>query len=202
MKLFTALSVVAGLGLALSSIPASAAINIVGNPGFETGTLGPWFQGNNFDGAGTDWSVTNAVTHSGSFAATNIGNREIRQNFTATATSLITDVSFWEQQSTASGLSAYTFYYSDNTTGQFTINPTNTWQQFDVTASLAAGKSLTGFSIYGRSGGTISYLDDVSILANPSGAVPEPSSTAAFTVGLLGLGALSIFARRRRRSAN
>ena len=36
----------------------------ISNPGFDTGSLSPWFQGTDFTGPGEDWNVTNVGQHS------------------------------------------------------------------------------------------------------------------------------------------
>ena len=151
-------ALLAGWGLA-----QNASANILVNPGFESGGLAPWFQGNDFGGS-VNWFVTNTDAHTGLFSATDQGNKEIRQDFAAVPTSSITEISFWEKQPSAA-ISAYTFYYSDSTDGQFTVTPGIDWTFFDVTAQLAAGKNLVGFSVYGLIGPADdrTFLDDVTI---------------------------------------
>ena len=43
----------------------AGATNILVNPGFETGALGPWFQDRVVTLGGEDWNVTSADAHSG-----------------------------------------------------------------------------------------------------------------------------------------
>jgi hypothetical protein len=78
-------------------LPATLqAASIVQNGGFEIADLDPWYQDNDLSpGTGEDWNVTSTESHSGQFSATNVGNKEIRQNFGATATATITEFSFW-----------------------------------------------------------------------------------------------------------
>ena len=63
------------------------------NGGFESGALPPWFQDRVFS-SGEDWNVTNSDAHTGTFSATNTGNKEIRQNFDAIPTDDIVELSF------------------------------------------------------------------------------------------------------------
>jgi hypothetical protein len=59
------------LTLPLASRRARA--DLLVNGGFETGALTPWFQARNFGGT-ENWNVTSAVSHSGTFSATNVEN--------------------------------------------------------------------------------------------------------------------------------
>src|SRR5205085_1450320 len=70
------------------SLPTTGAqaTNILANPGFESGALAPWFQSSDFCSSPApceNWNVTNSDAHSGTFSATDVGNKEIRQNFAA-----------------------------------------------------------------------------------------------------------------------
>ena len=179
-------------------IPAAAyGGNILANPGFETGLLGPWFQGTNFCGSPCEnWNVTSANAHSGVFSATDVGNIEIRQNFAATPTNMVTQVSFWVMHPDLPSLfNAVDFHYSDGTIAEFKTAFTSTtgWEFFDVTGDLAAGKSLTGLSIFGfsASGGTQrTFLDDVTI-----NTVPEPTTVLLVLSGVCLYGLARLRAR-------
>jgi len=142
---------------------------------------------------GEDWNITLTEAHSGQFSATNVGNKEIRQNFGATATALITEFSFWIKHPAGAPFLSANFFYSDNTsTGISLLVNTTNWQFFNITDQLAPGKELTGFSVYGFNGtGTPrSHLDDVTATI-----VPEPGALVLSTAGLLVVTA----ARRVRR---
>jgi hypothetical protein len=72
------------------------------------------------------------------------------------------------------------------------------WELFNVTSSLAPGKTLTGFSVFGYVGGQgdpSTFLDDVAILTDA--AVPEPASWALMILGFAATGAT---VRRRARA--
>jgi hypothetical protein len=130
---------------------AFAQVNILENAGFETGSLDPWYQLNDFGGP-ENWNVTDADAHTGSFSATDVGNKLIVQDFPATPTSDILEASFWIRQPEIA-ISAVYFAYSD---GSFEENliflATADWEFYDMTGSLDAGKNLTTFGLYGYIG--------------------------------------------------
>ena len=82
-----------GLGLLSMAVPAFGA-NVLSNPGFESGVLSPWYQ---YSGSaiGTDWYVTSAESHTGTYCATDVGSKGLRQDFAAIPTNTITEASFW-----------------------------------------------------------------------------------------------------------
>ena len=157
---------------------------IVRNGGFEMAELDPWYQANDLSpGMGEDWNVTSTEAHSGLFSATNMGNKEIRQDFGATATATITEFSFWIKHPAGAPFLFANFFYSDGTNNGFSLLVTTTeWQFFNITNRLTPGKDLTGFSVYGFEGtGTPrSHLDDVTATV-----VPEPGTFALSVAGLL-----------------
>ena len=181
------------LGAAVAA-PAAASETLT-NPGFETGALTPWANGNNFEGgSGTLWHVITSDTHSGTYAVEDTGNIELRQNFSGVAASSITEISFWlEHPNLAGAPFAFDFFYSDSTNAEFVLFTSSTdWSFFDVTSYLNTSKTLTGFSIYGYSGG-VTRLDQLTI--STGGAVPEPATWALM---LLGFGAIGLTIRRQR----
>jgi hypothetical protein len=179
-------ALVSALLLASLSVPAQAS-DVLTNGGFETGALTPWTVN-----SGTP-AVTSAEQHTGINSVAEFGGDEVKQTFSAIATSDITEVSFWALRE-GGPFDAYAFFYSDSTTGNFVLDATGAsgWNQYNVTSNLAAGKSLIGFGIFGTSPGP-TYLDD--FLINTGAAVPEPSTWAMM---LLGFGAIGLAMRRSR----
>jgi PEP-CTERM motif len=169
---------------------ALADTELLQNGGFESGALSPWYNARDFCNNGTcsSWAVTNSNPHNGTYSAMDIGNFEMRQDFTPTPGSQITDVSFWIY--TSAPASAFDFFYTDSSDEEFVVfAPQNTWTLETVTADVNAGKTLSGFSIWGSSPSITTYVDDASITATP-----EPS-----TLVLLGGSALALCGNLRRR---
>lgn len=178
-------ALVAALAGMLSCASSVYAVNVLVNPGFETGNLAPWFADSGAP------SVTNADAHSGNFSAAALGGDSIRQNFAPVLTNNVTEVSAWIKRPPFQ-FSQYSFYYNDapTTTALIQGNSSN-WDFFNITASLTPNAHLTGFSIFGTSPGP-AFMDDFTINANN---VPEPASAAA----LVAVGFAGMTARRRRR---
>jgi hypothetical protein len=180
--------------ISLMSSTQLCASNLLDNPGFESGILSPWFQADDFSfGPREDWNVTSSEAHSGLFSATNIGNIELRQNFSAVPTETITEVSFWWRHPDGGNTPlAYTLFYSDTSQEQgITTAPTEDYQFIDVTASLDPGKSLNGISVYGFNGGISgrTFVDNFVIEV-----VPEPVGIAPFILCVANV--VSCFRRR------
>ncbi len=174
------------LALAIGAPPQNTeAGEILINPGFETGSLGPWFA---------DFGspvVTTDEAHTGLFSVAAFGDESIRQNFAPVATADISVVSFWVKRLDGP-FDQYSFYYDDATSEDLLVSgSSDDWTFFDVTAELDAGKNLIGFSIFGTTSGP-AYLDDFSIQS--TGVIPEPSSAILAGVGVL---SLALAARRR-----
>jgi len=110
MRKFLVTATLIGALFGFLSVPAFA-VNILGNPGFETGSLPPWFESQSCDPSVPqceDWNVTAADNHTpgGSFSATVVTSTStstfgagprLRQNFSPVPTSSITQVSFWNK---------------------------------------------------------------------------------------------------------
>jgi hypothetical protein len=167
------------LALSLLAGPTLAA-NILGNPGFETGSLPPWYQKADLGGP-ENWNVTTADKHSGTYSATDVGNKLIAQDFAAVPVSDILLASFWLKNVDAS-INAVYFQYSDLTTEENIWWPTGGWDYVDATGWLDAGKSLISFGVYGVLGGSTqrTYVDDWTL-----DVIPEPTTLALLTVAAL-----------------
>lgn len=165
----------------------SQAANLFLNPGFETGTFADWTTG-------SAPVVTNTEAHTGKFSFAGMSSDNISQTFAPVATSSITELSFWGKR--IGGLfDLVVLTYSDSSSGNVLVNTIGKgdgWTFVDITGDLDAGKSLSGFQIYGTTPGP-AYLDDFNLQAAP--AIPEPSTYALM---ILGLGAIGFIGRRRK----
>jgi hypothetical protein len=178
------------LFLVLFAGVALADTELLQNGGFESGVLAPWTNARDFCNNGTcsAWAVSTSNPHTGTYSAMSIGNFELRQDFTPTPGSQITNVSFWIY--TSAPATAFDFFYTDSSDEESVIfAPQNTWTEETVTAHVDTGKTLSGFSIWGASPSITTYVDDVSITATP-----EPA-----TLVLLGGSALAVCGNLRRR---
>lgn len=171
----------AATGLLAGMAGRAEAGNILVNPGFESGSLSPWFANN---GAPT---VTSAEAHTGTYSVAAISNDEPRQNFAPVASSAITEVSFWVKR-VGGPFDFVEFFYSDSTQAGFLISGSSSdWTFFNVTSHLDLSKSLSGIGVYGTSPGP-AYLDDFTVDVNVA-AVPEPATLALAGFGtLIGVG--------------
>ncbi len=167
---------------------ASAFVNF--NTGFESGSLTPWYQGNDYSnpGQGVGWQVTSSDAHSGLYSATCTGNIELRQDFAPVLDSQISDVSLWIKHPNVPSISAFFFWYSDLTSNSTTLDLNSTdWESFDLTGYLLTdpGKALVGVSVYGcidfTSPAAETFVDDFQIVATP-----EPTTCSLLFLGLSG----------------
>ena len=132
------------------------------NPGFETGSLSPWYQ------AGSQWSVVTDNPHGGTYCAYDTGNNWIRQDFTGVPGASITSITVWVRQPDAA-IAAIDLFYTDGSDSEDVIRPTASWQQFEITW-LERGKTLNGIRLWGFTGTSNpeTYYDDVSIQVTSS----------------------------------
>ncbi len=185
----------------------------VTNGGFETGSLGPEWQTQCFtpctvDVVGGGVSDPSHPSHSGTYSLQAVGEAAITQILPpytginpGVFDGLITnDVHLWF--STPADLFAVELLYSgvtpvpcDASTGFLCIDVTSHgWTDYgqELIANIqtaGSGRFLTGIVI-GTPSGATSYVDDVSIFANPTfnPQVPEPTSMLLLGSGLVALG--------------
>ncbi len=168
--------------LAALMVTSAFAGEVLQNGGFESGALAPWYTARTQYCVGTcvPWDVTNAFSHSGLYSAVDVGNLELRQDFSPTPGSWITNVSFWVY---GAGANAVDFFYSDGSDQEFVAFPAaGVWSYVDVTSDVDASRILTGFSIWGTDPSFTTYVDDASITA-----VPEPGTLVMLGSGIIGL---------------
>ena len=138
--------------LLLSNAGQAKAGQILINPGFESGSLVPWYA------KSCGPVVTNAQSHAGTFSMFAMTSDEIRQDFWPISSSDITELSFWVQLR-GGAFDLVEFFYLDGSSGNSSVQGfTDNWTFFDVTSHLDAGKSLSGIGVYGSGAGA--YLDD------------------------------------------
>lgn len=166
----------------------SFAYSVITNSDFESGSLLPWYQwidGGTYDGIEEDWNVTTSDSHTGSFSATVVGNKGLRQDFTPAPTENINTISFWMKHPNLTSpvaASGVDFFYSDGTKSTVFISAPGTteWEFYDVTADLLLEKQLVSFSVTGYKSTDAAidraYFDSVTINAVP---LPHPSGYSA-----------------------
>lgn len=186
----------------LSAAVLAAFAMTLANNASQAGTL----DNGGFESGLSGWTTTGSIgavagdVHSGSLAALLADDMSA---LTATLSSAV-DVSsvasfgFWGR-SDAGLLSLVVLNYSDGTNSGTDVSifdlGNSSWTYYDLGASLAAGKTLTGFTIYGSSAAA-SLVDDVT-LTTVTAAVPEPTPSALLLVGAAALVGLTW--RRRHR---
>lgn len=168
----------------------SYSATVVVNGGFESGVIEPWYQGiGTLDYPHDEfWNISSGRSFTGNYSVTNVGNNELRQDFTPIAANQIAEVSFYLLKESFAVDSAVQLHYSDGTLDQIVASNTGTdiWEYMNVTGSLDLNKNLSGISIFGiRSSDPVGirlYLDDINIIATPL-----PAGIWLFSSGLLGL---------------
>jgi hypothetical protein len=155
----------AGLATAVAvATPATAAsVNLLTNPGFETGSLSGWSCD-----AGTATVVTSPV-HSGSHALSGAPTSSADAQCTQTV-SVQANTSY-----TLSGYVEGSYVYIGVTGGSSTWTPSATsWQQLSVTFTTAASQTSIQVFVHGWYAQPTYHADDLA-LTGPAG--PTPSAT-------------------------
>lgn len=202
----------------VGSVGAWATNERVLNGGFESGSLSPWSTDKCDTDCTAGWSVVQGVGHTGNYGAEVTGANDIMQFLPpyngvnpGVFSLLVTSASLWFK--TAAPVFDIELIYSPPPGGpayapdeilEFPIDGdwhdygSDIYNELQSPTSPGYGKFLKEIEIgsFGYNGGTqpVSYLDDVSIMANPSfniPATPEPTSML-----LLGSGLLSLLGRR------
>jgi len=173
----------------LGIVGQALAVNILTNPGFETGDMTGWTT--------TMFTATNNDAHTGSWSTIDFGNFSVEQSFAPVSGADVDEVSVWvKQPDRSSFFFAFELLYSDSSVGGgggFGGTTTTTWTKFDFTSLVDTSKSLSGIRAWGyTSGGTndVTWYDDFVVDVD---AVPEPASMA-----VLGFGAIAMLRRRKK----
>ncbi|MCU0304260.1 MAG: hypothetical protein MUC56_09420 [Thermoanaerobaculales bacterium] len=142
----------------LSSVASTVDVNLVTNPGFESGALAPWTT----DG----WVVSTTNPNSGVYHAEALGNIFIRQDFAPVDVTTVSSVVISMLQPEVA-ISWICLFYEPSDQQCDLFFPQATWSQLDLVSLLRPAGNLTGIQVYGYSGGgggpDVTYLDDVLI---------------------------------------
>jgi hypothetical protein len=180
-----------------AAAPAGAVVNIIANPGFESGMLAPWTQGTDASNPfflTLPWDATDEDAFTGGFSARAFNNLAIRQDFAPVAVSELIAFSFALRHPNADGgaPAAITLFHADGSEGvALAITSGTQWEVFDILDQLDPLQTLIGFELFGYTPGddALTRLDDVLL------RVPGPAA-----LGLFGLGVAALGARRRSRA--
>jgi hypothetical protein len=172
---------------------------VIANGDFDTGSLAPWYVDRSF-GSTRPWAVGSLNPHSGGYYAANLGPLELRQDFTPTLGSEITQFSFFVvAQFPNRGNPMIELFYSDGSSSgpkEIPLDPSHAsggsvsgwiWDEVDLLPFVDGIRKVSGVSIIGIPNNVL-RIDTFSLTA-----VPEPS-----TFVLLGGSHVGIVSHRRR----
>ena len=197
--------------IALFCASAAFGVNIVSNPGFESGTFaGSWTEHTCSTTCGAQGVfVATADPHTGTYAAETrcvsaacldpVTGDWISQVLTTTAATTYT-LSFWMDPVNGGDPTVeWDAFWNGVKVGSFSSEPAG-YHQFIIGSLLATGATST-LEFTGRHDPATVWLDDVCVSSSTdcgsASSVPEPTSAFLLSSGLAGIG---LFALRRRRA--
>lgn len=157
----------------LLHVPAEAetGTNLIENGNFASGVLSPWAEGRDLcSGRCLNWQTSTIDPRGSHYEAEDMGNIELRQNFTATDVSSISVAALWARHPAGAINIAIDFFYADGTDDEYIVfTSDDDWDLLNMTSYLAPGESLNGMSVWGYGTGSetgYTFVDDISVLAN------------------------------------
>jgi hypothetical protein len=177
------------------SVPAGRT-NVVGNPGFETGTFGAWNEDLNQSGNRSSITSTAANVHSGTYALQLDGNGGRGQDITTQLQpNRSYELKFWAKYTAGNGNTAYVGVTVSTATGNQTtylqVPATGAYQQYTI--GLAAPTPVLYADVWATNsqGTSVLYLDDVSVAesqvlrfdATDSGTAASPVMIGSYGTG-------------------
>jgi len=182
--------------------------NLIVNPSFEQGSMGPWVLGANYCGVFGDspcspWHVSSDESNGGTYSIEDTGDTELLQYFEPVLGVEVTDVSFFVKQEPAEVFGVELFYTTGSTT-MIPIFPADTdWNYYDVASSVDPSRMLYGIGFVNYSdqnGNGPMWLDDVVVDPPLPIATREPSCVVLLAFGLLSLVGLAKWREHLSRS--
>lgn len=180
-----------GVWLAVASFSAHAAVNLVTNGDFETGTFAGWSKSGNNNLSDV---VANAATTNHTFvwrSGSTGSQASISQNLATVAGGLY-NLSF-DLYSMGSSNVIFDAYFNGTKVYSLVNQTLSSWTHFSFD-NLAATGPITQLKFSSRNDPSYTRLDNVSVTAMAP-AVPEPETYAML---LIGLGLIGFAARRRQ----
>ena len=188
-----------------AAMPASAHVNLLQNPGFETGSLAPWV----IDGEGTSWD--GSVLSGGAHGGTYFGDVDVEDAWGSVYQEIGSPrcaqyLELWYFGGyEGDGVLGVEIYYSDGTTQEEELSTANEWSFAHIDLNTAKLVRAVDAGIGAYYGGI--EVDDFDLEACPAaavGGVVLPANTLAVlapwlaVLGLVGcIGTVVVVAKKR-----
>lgn len=145
--------------IALAPAAPAADVNLLENPGFETGVLAPWI--------GSSWVIAASDAHTGTYAAETTSGATIKQFIEPIPVGLIHEVSVWCRSVDMVEHPVQLLYDEVGADwDEFLMWPsTSAWSRYDLTGDLRATGFLHGLLVFGSYGHVV-RCDDARIMVD------------------------------------